>query len=509
MFAQVMANRSAYTANGALSHSTTGNPCVDLFYASSRGIDATRLEDLVTNAFMYDPLITLKLIAYIRNCRGGKGERKIGRQLLNWLAINSEHNLKFNLDKYLNFGRFDDFIALLDTNAENYTIKYISTLLKEDLNQLNDNEPISLLAKWIPSEGKSVDRKTKVYSKIAKELGVSNANLRKLYLSPLRNKLNLLETQMCNEEWNDINFSRIPSNAMKIHGRKNNAFDKHCSDRFNEFKQQLKDGKTKINAKVMFPHEVVNQYCSNKHYEPDSLVEAQWQAQLDKCKEFNLDRCLVLSDVSGSMEHGKCSIAPMVVSLTFGLLVSQLTHDAFKNLVLTFEEMPRFHKLTGSTLYEQVRQLKSAPWGGSTDLQAAFDLILKRAITFNIPESEMPNRLIIVSDMQFNQADSKFMTNLETIKMKYKNNGYIMPKIVFLNCNGSTTDFPSNANENNVSLISGFSTDILKCILNDQPITPEITMMNAINDHIYDSIVYYDKPPAFSVSVNEDNCSIS
>jgi len=197
-----------------------------------------------------------------------------------------------------------------------------------------------------------------------------------------------------------------------------------------------------------------------------------------------LSDSLVLSDVSGSMQG-----TPMMVSIALGILISGATEGVFKNLVLTFSTHPTFFELKSDTLQGKVNEMQGMHWGGSTDLSKAFKLILNRAVTFKLPNEDMPKRLFIISDMQFDQADYNFMTNFENIKLMYQKAGYTMPQIVFWNVNGTYKDCPVDKDEKNTVLISGFSPSILKYLLQHGDIpTPYYLMKLILDDERYDRI---------------------
>lgn len=468
------------TFNGALSCKSSLNACVDLFYKSCRGIENNILVSLLGNAFWENSLVTLKIIAYCRDVRGGKGERSVGRQMLTWLANEYPDYLKINLDHYIKvYGRFDDIVALLGTNLEDFGIDLWVNQLKTDLE--NENGNISLAAKWIPSEHKSIDKKYNVVSKICKKLRVSKCQFRKEYLVPLRKKLDILETKMCASNWDDIDFEKVPSVAMKNHGKDKRAFKRHQLERFEEYLKKLKNGEAKVNAKDLFPHQIVAGY--QKMTQVDQLLESQWNVFVENVKtNYDVSNTLVLSDVSGSMGG-----TPMDVSIALGLLVSQCSDICWKDLVLTFESMPKFHNVKGDSLFDRINILRRAPWGGSTNFNAALELVLNTAKQNNISQDDMPKRLIVVSDMQFDQADkTNFTTNYQKLQQMYTDCNYTVPHIVFWNVNGNTLDVPTKSTQENVSLVSGFSVSILKSVLGNQEISPVSTMNTAINDPRYD-----------------------
>lgn len=480
------------TWNGARSNATSGNARVDFFYAAARGVDEQRFAELLRASYEEDALHTLKMVAYVRDCRGGKGERSLGRQALEWLAENHPEELKHNLKHYVSeYGRFDDPEALMGTALEGDALDLLKLQLQEDLTKLNGAETagedapkvsVSLCAKWIPSENKKLDKKHSMNKKLARRMNLTPAQLRKAYLSPLRKQLDILERRMCAKEWEEINFDKVPSVAMHIHGKPDHAFESHLKDKFLEWKGKLAKGEAKVNAAVLFPHQVVSEYFTRS--EVDELLEAQWKVLVEQAAQMgDLSKTLVLSDVSGSM-----SGRPMEVSIALGLMVSSLGQDDFKDLVLTFESKPKFHHVVGETLFDRVRCLRDAPWGGSTDFAAAFREILRVAKSAKLTEDQMPQRLIVISDMQFNHADDNFDTNFAVLKRDFREAGYDVPQLVFWNVNGSASDFPVHSGEANVALVSGFSTAILKSVLTGEELTPLQTVLNVVLDERYDRI---------------------
>lgn len=506
--ASAMAGKDTTTWNGAVSLSTSRKARVDFFYGAMRGVDKERFVQLLDASFAEDALHTLKLVAYVRDCRGGKGERQLGRFAMEHLAHKYPrelvHNLKYFVD---DFGRFDDVMALMGSPVEKDALELLSKQLQADLaalTQTTDGDVeaakpnISLCAKWVPSENKALDKKLQMNKKLSRHMGLKPAQLRKLYLSPLREKLRILERFMCAKDWDSISLNEVPSVAMHVHGRPRHAFERNLGDKFAEWKGNLAKGETKVNAVALFPHQVVGEYMKRgRSAGPDELLEAQWKVLLEEAATMgDMKKTVVLSDVSGSMVGQR-----MEISIALGLLVSALALDEYKDLVLTFETNSRFHHVEGDTLCERVRHLASAPWGGSTNFTAAFREILRVAKEAKLTPEQMPERLIVVSDMQFNSADSNFETNYEVLKKDFETAGYNVPHLVFWNLNGATRDVPVYSGQAKVSLVSGFSTAILKSVLADTEVTPLQTVLNVMTDERYDAITL---PPAESAQGTGD-----
>lgn len=469
------------TWNGVTFFKSNTDPIIDLFYKVSRNINQNSIEQLAINAWNISPLLTLKIIAYIRDCRGGKGDRQCGRRLLKWLANESPENVIHNLQFLIvECGRYDDLTVLLNTPCEQFMFQFIANQLENDLNEMHYNRPVSLLAKWIPSERKAIDNATRFVMKLVRYMKITPRILRKKYLSPLRAYLKVVETFMCNNQWNLIDFNNVPSRAMKIYGK--NAFERHIPEKFLEYKTKQISTNSKLNPTALFPHEILKYYIQDP-----ALAEARWKELIKKCEDYlDIGNTLIMSDISCSMEG-----LPMFVSIATGLLISELEKNEFKNLVLTFENNPQFYQIQGNTLFERYKSLKSAPWERSVNIQLALELVLNMALENNLTTEQIPKRLLIISDMNLDEADNNFITNYQPLVEKYKRTGHTIPHIIFWNINEQINEAPIIEENRGVTLISGFNEHILKAIIsgNNLP-TPYEIVLSTVNVPRYDPIVY-------------------
>eukprot|EP00189_Rhodosorus_marinus_P002965 CAMPEP_0113957260 /NCGR_PEP_ID=MMETSP0011_2-20120614/2666_1 /TAXON_ID=101924 /ORGANISM="Rhodosorus marinus" /LENGTH=476 /DNA_ID=CAMNT_0000967793 /DNA_START=155 /DNA_END=1585 /DNA_ORIENTATION=- /assembly_acc=CAM_ASM_000156 len=471
---------------------------------TKRKVEEELLVTCARESWWYEgELITLKLVAYARDVRGGKGERRVGRLLMKWLAKEYPDYLELNLKLFVEkYGRFDDLFVLMDTPLEDAAVNLACEQIKNDLEALERGGRVSLMAKWVPSEGKSLDKKSGVTGKIAERLANgSKETLRKKYISPLREHLKIVERHMCAGQWSEIDYNVVPSCAMANYSA---AFMKHSEEKFTEWKAGLADGKSKVNASVLFPHEIVKSYISflvpgPNHPMPDDelweaqwreivadeLLEAQWREIVKRARDAGeLGNTLAICDVSPSMYY--CQYAALL-SLSLGCLISDLADEPFKDLVITFAAAPQLVNIGGPTLLAKLRKLHAIPWGCSTNFIAALNLVLTMGKKANLPPESMPTRLIVISDMQFDYVGPSG-TNYETIKKMYEESHYELPHIVFWNVSGKARDYQVTADESNVSLVSGFSTRLLKCVLSGSEPTPYTTMMAAIDDERYDAL---------------------
>jgi hypothetical protein len=462
------------TANGAESLGSSGDALVNLFYKAVRGVDESTLFSLADAAAKESMLYTLKIIAYVRDIRGGKGERDIARTLYQWLSQDTsrESQLVQNMWLFLDtYGRYDDMLYLPPNSlAFKEYVRLIGEQLKADI-QKGEGESVSLVAKWVPSESSAVNKQTNFTYRLARSMKIGMPELRKKYLTPLRTKIGLLEQKMCSGDWPAVKYEVLPSQALNRHVA---AFKRNDNEKYQEYKDALANKTAKVNVGALHAHEIVNKYTINNV--EDALTEAQWKTFLEKLSSIKTN-ALVLSDVSSSMLSDKG--LPMLVSLTLGILLSTIcVNPDFKNKVLTFESQPQFVELSGESLFAKYNTLRDAPWGGSTNICAAFDAILKN--------DSVPEQLIIVSDMQFNKADSVYnATTYEAMKAKFETANKTLPHVVFWNVNGAYNDFQTLADVPGVSMVSGFSVDILDAIINGKEITPYSTMMQVLNRERY------------------------
>ena len=330
----------------------------------------------------------------------------------------------------------------------------------------------NLLAKWLSRKGYE-------FNKVRKYLGLNPKEYRKLIVG----LSNTVEQKMCAKSWDAITYPHVPSVAMNKYRK---AFLKNDTNRFNEFIGLVHEGKEEIKAGVLFPHQLYQAY---KNHEDQRAVEAQWINLPDYMVDSN-ERVLPICDVSGSMTTGLggSKVTPMSVSVALGVYISERNKSIFKDAFITFSSNPTMQYLKGS-LYERLRQLETAEWGMSTDLEAVYRLILNKAVSAGLSESDMPTKLLIISDMEFNScARNGNDTALKMISRMYSEAGYKMPEIIFWNVNGRLGNVPSKYDQKGVGLVSGFSPSILKSVLQGNIDTPESLMLRTVMSERYEPI---------------------
>eukprot|EP01130_Rhizamoeba_saxonica_P001228 TRINITY_DN11114_c0_g1_i1.p1 TRINITY_DN11114_c0_g1~~TRINITY_DN11114_c0_g1_i1.p1 ORF type:complete len:651 (+),score=162.59 TRINITY_DN11114_c0_g1_i1:39-1991(+) len=421
------------------------------------------IEELIVKSWQENPLDTLKIIFHTRDCRGGKGEKQLFVKDLLWLVENAPEAVLANLALFPEFGKWSDLLYLVGTSLENNALEFYAEQLLTDMKKLKNKEgDISLAAKWAPTEGHKLDKQRNTARKLAKIMfGDSkrpSQDYRKLCLVPLRKYLNITETFMCSKQWQKINYEKIPSVCMT---KNRNVFGKNDHERFSQYIKDVKSGKATIKATVLMPHELVAAYDSSDTI--DDVIELQWKELVKKSQEAgSLKSTLVVCDLSGSMQslHKQAALA-------LGLMVSELSEGNFKGRVITFNEEPRQVDLVQETLFERYNHLKNHTFSTGVNIQAVFEHILNTGLQNGLPNDDMPDRVIILSGMQFDDNAGDFSNNHDALKQKFADANYILPEIIYWNLVANTTDYPVEMNENDVALVSGFNPSLLKVFMED------------------------------------------
>jgi len=298
----------------------------------------------------------------------------------------------------------------------------------------------------------------------------------KQYRKLLVKLTDVVESKMTKNEWEEIEYEKVPSLAS---ARYQSAFNKHDSVGYGDYKKSLEDKTTKINAGAVYPYDVLKSL-----YTGDEIVaQAQWEALPDYVE--NGFSFLPVIDVSGSMGTVIAgSLSALIVAVSLGLYLSEHNKGIFKDQFITFSQTPEMHKVFG-TLKNRIGQIKRARWSLNTDLEAVFKVILNAAKMHKVPEEEMPSALLILSDMQFDQATTGF-TALDMIEKQYKRAGYSRPGLVFWNLCDRSGNIPVTVMNSGVALVSGFSTAIMKTIMAGDIVSPELLMKSTVCIPRYD-----------------------
>lgn len=451
------------TDNGMVTNNTTLNKCVDLFFSigSMRGKSKDKVVKIFEEAFNENPLVASKVLFWARDVRGGSGERKVFRDVISHLTTNSPQTVRKNIALIPEFGRWDDVLVLFGTELEDDMYSLIRTSLTNG---------DGLCAKWMPRKGIIANGLRKLFKFTPKQ-----------YRKMLVVLTNVVETKMCARDWESIDYSKLPSLASS---RYQKSFKRNDFIRYEEYKTALVDGTAKVNAGAVYPYDIIK---SMNMGGDDVVNDKQWES-LPNWMEGSEEKILPVVDVSGSMDcevGGNPNLTCMDIAISLGMYISERNSGNFKDAFITFSENPELQYLRGS-LKSRLDQLRNAEWGMSTNLEKVFNLILTQAKNNNITEEFMPTKILILSDMQFNQANRRDSLGAQSmIEEMYSEAGYKVPDIIYWNLNAKGGNFPVEFDKNGTALVSGFSPSILKSILGGKNMTPESILMETINDIRY------------------------
>jgi hypothetical protein len=470
-----MQTRNTRTENGMVTNSSSGNKNLDLFFKMggwNDGVDESTIRSVFSNAFYENRELALKSLFYNRDVREGQGSRRTFRIMYAWLCRNHPDDAQANLYNVPFYGRWDDVLVGLGTPIEDS----VASMIWEELNKGN-----ALCAKWMPRENKSQGSLAKALISI---WGIKPKKYRRLLSSATK----VVETLMCNNEWNRIDYSTVPSKAINKY---RNAYTLRDGSRFGAWAKSLSSPNSgnKINAGAIYPHDIIRAYTYSKSTYKygvkafDDVLEAQWSSLPNY---VNTDRkILPVCDVSGSMMMGDA--LPILASVALGIYISQRNVGAFKDAFITFSTSPTLQVLSGN-LANRIDQLLTSGWTQSTNIVAVFDLILNSAVRNGVAQSEMPDDILILSDMQFNEAVGAYSeTAMDVIERKYAEAGYRVPNTVFWNLRTSV-GVPVSYNKDGTALVSGFSPSIMKNVLSGE-VNPVSVMTRTLLSERYARVV--------------------
>lgn len=484
---QALQTNNSFTENGMTTSSSSLNDCVNLFFqiGAMRGKDKQVLINTFVKAYVENPLTAIKLLFWARDVRGGAGERQIFKDVIQYVANNYPDSLAKNISLIPEYGRWDDMLALIGTPLQDLALQTI----KQGLSDKN-----GLCAKWMPRPNVSSRESRRQAKVIGKYLDLDPKSYRKLIVGLSKT----VEQLMCSKNWNEIEYSKLPSKAMSDYMK---AFSKNDLVRFQDYLAKLEKGETKINAGALYPYDVVK----NMRLGVAKGADAQWNA-LPNFLADNTERLLPVVDVSGSMQQpagGNPNISVLDVSISLGLYISERNEGVFKDAFITFSCAPTVQYLKGK-LSERYAQLARAHWQGNTDLQAVFTVVLDQAVARKVAPNEMPTMIIILSDMEFDSATTGHQydystgrytntggwnpTAQEMIEHKYANAGYEMPKIVYWNLAARNNNFPVQFDKAGTALVSGFSPALLTNLLAGKDLSPVAMMNQVVHSKRYEAI---------------------
>lgn len=501
-------NALKLTENGALGYATSGSKLLDLNFAVSslRGVSDKEIYTKFRNAYSEDPVMAMRWLFYCRDAREGLGERNIFRVCIVDLAKNG---LKAVVNELIpdmaEYGRWDDILCLLDTPSKMTALKVISNQLNQDMKDCLAGKSISLLAKWMPSEQASNAKVKEQAAIITKYLKVTPRTYRQM-LSKLRKYLDVVERKMSSDNWQAIDYEKVPSKANLNY---NNAFLRHDEERRRAYLGALEKGEAKINSSVAFPHDIVHKYVdtygwSLRLHNYDAALEGMWKALPDLVN--GEASTLVVADGSGSMctTIGNSKVTALEVANALAIYFAERCSGPFKNTYITFSSKPQIVNLGNGFLKNKLEEALKHDECANTNVEAVFDLVLKTAIEHRMSQDELPKNILILSDMEFDacavtnaatknsywgwsSANRPTKTLFENIAARFEEAGYKMPRLVFWNLNSRTGTIPVRENDLGVALVSGFSPNICKMVMSGQT-DPYLCLVETLKAERYDRI---------------------
>ena len=451
---------------GSEYYASTYSDNLDVFTMLTRYNPSDEIITMFNNALVEDEKLALANLLYILDVRNGKGERLLFQTIFKDLCL-ERRNLALKILPFIKeLGRFDYILIGINTPIEKEVIELIKKQLECDMN----SDTPSLLAKWLPTH-RTHGENNELAKIIMKRLGMKEKEYRKM-LATLRSKINIIEKNLTNRTYDNVDFSKVPTKAMLKYTV---AYERNMLDKYTEYKEQVKNGEAKINTKGLLAYEIVKKilFAQSGDYE---LYDLMWKNQKDIFEGVDTN-VLVVADTSGSMmEYGSL---PYATSIGLALYTAERNRGIFKNHFITFSKNPILQEIKGNNIYEKVKNVKSIV--ENTDIDKVFELILNTALKNRIEQTEMPSHILIISDMEFDVGVyTKKGTNFDGWKKAFARKGYKLPKIVFWNVAAFAQGVPVTKFDADVAMISGFSTNVLERVLSLEDYSLEKVMLEKL-----------------------------
>ena len=476
-----------YTENGALTNRSTNSYCLDLFatIGALRNAEDNEIISRFIKAYTEDRNMAMKILFFARDIRGGLGERRAFRSIWKWLSLHEAESVRKNITNVPEYGRFDDLLSLLDGPCEKDMLSFIKEQLDKDLAALKIGENVSLLAKWLPSVNTSNKDTVKRAKKLSKALGFSDAEYRKVLVS-LRAEIKLIENYLREKDYS-FSYEKQPSKALYKYRQ---AFFRNDQDRYCAFLERAESNPAVMNTGTLTPYDVIRPIMHRAEAEIEISEEERrsmditWKALPDYTGAEN---ALAVVDGSGSMYCG-FGYTPATVAQALGIYFAEHNKGCFHKHFITFSENPRLIEVKGKDIVEKLRYCMSFNECANTDLQRTFDLILKTAIQNRAKQEDIPEKLYIISDMEFDYcANHGEMSNFEYAKKEFAKYGYRLPQIIFWNVESRNRQQPVTKNEQGVALVSGTSPQIFS-MLSKGILDPYSFMLETLSSERYERI---------------------
>ena len=479
------------TENGALAHSSTMSKVYDMFAfggAYRKRSDAD-VATLFADALNENETYALKCLFYLRDIRGGQGERRFFRVAYHWLCNNRLDVALRNIELIPEYGRWDDLLySCYDTPAMPVALGIIQKQLNLDI----QCKTPSLLAKWLPSENASSKQTKEMANMVRQYLKLNHKQYRKI-LSELRKRINVVERLMSANRWDEIEFDKIPSKAGLIY---KNAFARRdiLKEKYRAF---IKDENTKVNADTLYPYEVVEKALQVSYTNLENTerlaVNKYWENLPDYFKGSDYS-ILPVVDTSGSM-----SGRPINVAISLGIYAGERNHGPFHNYYISFASRPQLIAIKGADFVDKCKRIYQTNLFDNTNLEAVFDLLLNMLRAGQAKASDLPKAIVVISDMEIDAGTRAWSyrggegrtwtketaaTEMETIRLKWAAAGYKLPRLVYWNVDARSNTILDSGPD--VTFCSGCSPILFEQIVTG--VSGVQLMLNKLNSSRYNAI---------------------
>ena len=483
-------NNYKYTENGAIAQKSTLNAVYDLFALG--GAYRDRTDDdciyLFKKAFEADPTLALKCLFYLRDIRGGQGERRFFKVCFNWLAKEYPEVAFRNIDNVPEYGRWDDLYALVNSPLEADVFDFMHSQLVKDVYSCDrgEKEGVSLLAKWLKSENASSLETKKLANITRKHFHLSHRAYRQV-LSKLRARINIVETLMSQDRWDEIEFEKLPSKAGLIYS---NAFA-HNDITAARYEAFVNNKDTKVNAGTLYPYDIVEKVTRHLEWRGIEIDDTEraainkyWENQIDFLNGAN-SKMLCVIDTSGSMEG-----RPLNAAIALGMYCAERLKGAFHGYYISFASRPQLIKVDGIDFCDKVERIYRTNLCDNTNLKAVFDLLYDKVTSGAAKAEDLPEKIVVISDMEIDcgsywHNDFQRRADMENMRNKWANAGLEMPHLVYWNCDARQDTILESPNEE-VTFVSGFSPVIFESILTNK--TSIDLMLDKLNSKRYEQV---------------------
>ena len=471
------------TENGGTAYRSSESFCLDMFFKAGamRNSSEEEIADTVIRAYAEDPERTMKIVFFARDARGGLGERRFFRCAIAALADYAPESVRKNIPLFAEYGRYDDLCILLGTDLEKDAVSVIEEQLEKDIRAMYENKPASLLAKWLPSVNASSKATRNKGRRMAALLGMSEPHYRKT-LSALRKYTDILENRLRERDYT-FRYEVQPSCAMFKY---RNAFIRNDGERYGEYLKKVNSGEAKLHADRLYPYDIVRAALNREISEAERMsLDTAWKALPDLTAAKG-ENALAVIDGSGSMTCGMGGIRPIDAALSLGIYFAEHNRGAFADHFITFSKSPRLVEIKGRDIVEKVRYCSTFNEVANTDLEAVFTLILRTAVKNRVSAAEMPAKLYIISDMQFDCCiiGGNNEPMFREMRKLYREHGYTLPEVIFWNVNSRCDAIPVERSETGAALVSGYSPAVFDMVMGGE-CSPEVVMDRILSDERY------------------------